>query len=57
MYFVVYRDQANQWRWTLYAANHRKLADSGESYWNKNDCLNGVNLVAGMNGIPVKFKE
>lgn len=47
MYFYLYRDQANQWRWTLYAANYRKVADSGESYWNREDALHGINLVRG----------
>ncbi|MCA1527360.1 YegP family protein [Bradyrhizobium yuanmingense] len=50
MYFVLYRDHANQWRWTLYAANNRKVADSGESYWNKNDALHGIGLVMSTNG-------
>jgi uncharacterized protein YegP (UPF0339 family) len=45
MYFVLYRDVANQWRWTLYASNHRKIADSAEGYWNKSDALGGINLV------------
>jgi uncharacterized protein YegP (UPF0339 family) len=30
--FVVYRDVAGYYRWTLYAANNAKIADSGESY-------------------------
>jgi uncharacterized protein len=47
MHFVLYRDTANQWRWTLYAANNKKIADSGESYWNKVDAQHGINLVKG----------
>jgi uncharacterized protein YegP (UPF0339 family) len=49
MYFVLYRDVANQWRWTLYAANNRKVADSGEGYWNKADAQHGIDLVKGTN--------
>jgi uncharacterized protein YegP (UPF0339 family) len=49
MYFVLYKDQANQWRWTLYAANHRKVANSGEGYWNKSEAEDGINLVKGTN--------
>ncbi|MCX7347390.1 MAG: DUF1508 domain-containing protein [Alphaproteobacteria bacterium] len=49
MYFKLYQDISKQWRWTLYAANHRKVADSAESYWNKNDCFSGINLVRGTN--------
>jgi uncharacterized protein YegP (UPF0339 family) len=49
MYFSVYRDIANQWRWTLYAANNRKIADSGEGYWNKTDAQHGIELVKSTN--------
>jgi uncharacterized protein YegP (UPF0339 family) len=45
MYFVLYKDTASQWRWTLYAANNRKIANGGESYHNKQDALHGINLV------------
>ncbi len=47
MYFSLYRDTANYWRWTLYAANNKKIADSGEGYFNKADAQNGINLVKG----------
>lgn len=43
--FVVYRDHAYQWRWTFFAANGRKIADSGEGYVNKADCLAGITLL------------
>ncbi len=45
MYFKLYKDAAGYWRWTLYAVNHRKVADSGEGYFNKADALAGINLV------------
>jgi len=45
MYFILYRDVSQQWRWTLYAVNHRKVADSAEGYFNKADALSGINLV------------
>lgn len=44
--FVIYKDKAGEWRWTLYAANSKKIADSAESYRNKADCLHGARLVA-----------
>lgn len=47
MYFTIYRDHAHQWRWNLKSANHRKIADSGESYFNQSDCLNAINLIKG----------
>lgn len=34
----VYRDRAGQWRWTLYAANGRKVATCGESYTRQTHC-------------------
>jgi uncharacterized protein len=49
MFFILYKDTASQWRWTLYAANNKKVADSGESYWNKNDALHGIGLVMSTN--------
>lgn len=54
MFFALYRDTANYWRWTLYAANNKKIADSGEGYWNKADAQHGIDLVKGTNaGTPV----
>lgn len=45
MYFIIYRDVNGQWRWTLYAANNRKIANAGEGYYNKQDCLSAIDLV------------
>ena len=45
MFFVLYRDTASQWRWTLYGANNRKIADSGEGYLDKADAQHGIDLV------------
>lgn len=50
MKFVLYTDASNQYRWTLYAANNRKIANSGESYWNRADALAAINLVRGTSG-------
>lgn len=33
-----------QWRWRLLAANNRVIA-AGESYHNRQDCVDAVNLV------------
>lgn len=51
MYFITYKDQNNQWRWTLYAANHHKLANSGEGYFNKADMLTAISLVESTNAM------
>lgn len=44
--FVLYKDTAGEWRWTLYAENARKIANCGEGYKNKQDCIHGARLVA-----------
>ncbi|MBN4094635.1 DUF1508 domain-containing protein [Methylobacterium sp. OT2] len=45
MHFEIYRDHKDEWRWTLYASNGRKIADSGEGYQDKDDCLQGIEVV------------
>jgi len=57
MYFILYRDTASQWRWTLYAANNRKIADSGESYWNKSDAQHGIDLVKNTNSMTPVYER
>ena len=44
--FVLYKDVAGEWRWTLYAANSKKIADSGEGYKQKANAIAGMRLVA-----------
>jgi uncharacterized protein YegP (UPF0339 family) len=56
MIYWVYSDRAGEWRWYLVAANGRKIADSGEGYKNKSDCLSAINLVKGSNNAPVYDK-
>ncbi|WP_081602561.1 YegP family protein [Afipia felis] len=57
MFFFLYRDHANQWRWTLYAANQKKIADSGEGYWNKADCQHGIDLVKSTNSATPVYEK
>lgn len=45
MYFEKYKDRAGEWRWTLYASNGKKIADSGEGYINERSCDRGIALV------------
>ncbi len=54
MYFSFYKDKANQWRWTLHAANHLKIANSGEGYYNKAECLSAIALVKGSSTAKVQ---
>ena len=35
MFFWIYQDAQTEWRWTLSAANNKKIADSGEGYSNR----------------------
>lgn len=53
MTYYVYKDANNQWRWYLKAANDRKIANSGEGYYNKADCLSAIELVKGSKDAPV----
>ena len=43
--FQVYEDAAGEWRWRLVAGNDEVIADSGEGYRDKRDCLHGIELV------------
>lgn len=54
MLYVLYVDANRQWRWYLLAANNRKIANSGEGYVNKSDCLAAINLVKGSAAVPVR---
>ena len=45
MEFELYKDKSGEWRWRLQAANNKIVADSGEGYHNKDDCIHGINLV------------
>lgn len=53
MAYYVYRDTQNQWRWRLVTNNHKIIANSGEGYWNKADCLHAISLVKGSHSVPV----
>jgi uncharacterized protein YegP (UPF0339 family) len=54
MYYFVYRDVQNQWRWRLYAANYRIVAESGEGYYNRSDCINAIALVKRSASAPIR---
>lgn len=45
MYFILYKDAKGEWRWNYNSANHKIIAMSSESYINKQDAINGINLV------------
>lgn len=52
-HYRIYTDANQQWRWTLVAANGKYIANSGEGYHNKNDCLHAIALVKGSSNAPV----
>ena len=54
MYYKLYKDAAGYWRWTLYAANGNKIANSGEGYFNEADAQSGINLVKASSSAPVR---
>lgn len=54
MTYYLRRDAANQWRWRLRAANNRIIAESGEGYHNRQDCLDAIALVKRSGQAPIK---
>ncbi|MCV9997345.1 DUF1508 domain-containing protein [Pararhizobium sp. YC-54] len=54
MFYYLYKDAGLQWRWTLYASNNRKIANSGEGYHNRVDCIAAINLVKGSGSTPIR---
>ncbi len=42
MQFHIFQDQRLEWRWQLSNDDGRKVADSGESYREKDDCLESI---------------
>ncbi|OHV62615.1 hypothetical protein LCM4577_14010 [Mesorhizobium sp. LCM 4577] len=50
-YYEIYKS-GYEWRWRFKSNNHEIIA-SGESYWNKADCLNAIALVKGSKDAPV----
>lgn len=43
----VYRDTRGEWRWRYVAQNGHVLADSGEGYSRRIDCVNAAKRVVG----------
>lgn len=56
MTYWLYRDVQGQYRWYLEAANGRKVANSGEGYHNRDDCIAAVALVMDTNR-QTEFRE
>lgn len=45
MYFILYNDNQNQWRWKFRAANHETVCVSSEAYTTKQGAQHSINLV------------
>ena len=43
--FLVFKDVKDKWRWRLVAADGRVIAESGESYRLRKECLEAIALV------------
>jgi uncharacterized protein YegP (UPF0339 family) len=43
--FEIYEDAQNEWRWTLKAANGQIVADGGEGYDSKSNCMKAVRRI------------
>ena len=54
--YHVFKDDAGEWRWHLRAHNQRIIADSGEGYRDREDCLHGIALVKSSSDAPVEDK-
>ena len=50
MKFEIYKDDADDFRWRLKAANGRIIADSAEGYQKKAACIRGIKLVKRSHG-------
>jgi len=53
MSYRIFKDVNGHWRWHLKAANHTIIANSGEAYWNRADCLHAITLVKGSSSTPI----
>ncbi|MEM6313330.1 MAG: YegP family protein [Planctomycetota bacterium] len=43
--FEVYQDKKGEFRWRLKASNGQNIANGGEGYKAKADCMNGIESV------------
>ncbi len=53
MEYHLFKDVQSYWRWHLKAANGKIIANSGEGYFNKADCVAAINLVKASQGARI----
>ena len=51
--FLIYVDQAGEFRWKLQASNYKTIADSREGYNNLADCEHAIGLVKQASGYAI----
>ena len=57
MYYVYFLEESsNLWRWILYNADDRMLAQSVEKYYNKGDVVAAIDMVKSSGSAPVKAR-
>lgn len=56
-FFFVYKDGIGEYRWRFYAPNNRIMADSGEGYKNKADCIAAINTLCreATDGVAIEY--
>lgn len=45
MTYYIYKDNTGRWRWQLRDENQTIIAESGQAYDNKSDCIASISLV------------
>jgi uncharacterized protein YegP (UPF0339 family) len=54
MYYWIYQDSQRDWRWSLYASNNQRIADSSAGYQHKEQCLIDIERVKTSSSAIVK---
>lgn len=54
--FTIYRDFVGRWRWRCVAGNGKVLADSGQGYSRRIDCVRGLEIVCG-DKVQIDYSE
>jgi uncharacterized protein YegP (UPF0339 family) len=53
MYYEVYKDRSDNWRWRYVSTNGNIISDSAEGYVHKSDCLRGIEIMKNSYNSPV----
>ena len=51
--YWLYKDSADEWRWTYHARNGLAIAVSSESYKKKSDAKRGIEIMQGSASSPI----